>query len=137
MAEVLGVAGSIVSLVGLAAKVSKLLREAKNAREDAKQLADEISSLSSLLGPLSTTAEASQILRTSDSDRISQLVHDFREILEQLQGKLDGTRWRSLKAKITWPFKKEDILSQIQKIERMKATIGLGLQVYVGHILCS
>ena len=99
MAEALGVAGSIVSLVGLAAKVSKLLREAKNAREDAKQLADEISSLSSLLGPLSTTAEASQILRTSDSDRISQLVHDFREILEQLQGKLDGTRWRSLKAK--------------------------------------
>lgn len=137
MAEALGVAGSIVSLVDLAAKVSKLLREAKNTREDAKQLADEILSLSSLLEPLSTAAEASQILQTSDSDRISQLVHDFREMLEQLRGKLDGTHWRSLKAKITWPFKKEDILSQIQKIERMKATIALKLQLYVAHILCS
>lgn len=134
MAEALGIAGSIVSLVDLAAKVSKFLYEAKNTREDAKKLADEILTLSGLLEPLSTTAKASQILQSSDSDRMSQLVHDFRAILEQLQGELDRTRWRSLKAKFTWPFKKEDTQSQIQKIERMKATLTLKLQLYVAHI---
>ena len=152
MADPVGLAGSIVGLVGFAAQVSKLLYgyygDAMNAPEDIKQLASEISSLAGLLEPLSTAAEANRISQTPDSKWMSRLVHEFREILEHLKGELphqiseqsDGkTRsiMRSLKARLIWPFKKEDIQNQIQKIERLKTTVTVKLQLWVAHIFCS
>ena len=140
-------AGSIVGLVGFAAKVSKLLcgyyGEARDAPEDIKQLASEISSLAGLLEPLSTAAEASRISQTPDSEWMSQSVHEFREILEHLEGKLprqiseqsdSRTRraMRSFGTHVTWPFKKGDIQKQIQKIERLKASVTMKLQLWVG-----
>lgn len=141
MAEAVGIAASSVGLIGFAAQVTKLMYgyydEAKNAREDIKQLADEISSLAGLLEPLSTTAGASKILKTSDSDRISQLVHEFRKILEKLCAELDKTRLRSIKTKLIWPFKKEDTQMRIQRIERLKTTVTVKLQLCVTHAPCS
>ena len=137
-------AGSIVGLVGFAAKVSNLCYgyygEVKDAPEDIKKLATEISSLAGLLERLLPTAEASKISQSSDSDWMPQLVHEFREILEELQRKLPsrinkqsgsgiGRLSRSLGARVIWPFKKEAIRGQIQKIERMKTTITLKLQL--------
>ena len=141
MAEAVGIAASSVGLVGFAAQVTKLMYgyydEAKNAREDIKQLSDEIWSLAGLLEPLSTTAGASKILKTSDSDQISQLVHEFREMLEKLRAELDKTRLRSIRTKLIWPFKKEDIQMRVQSIERLKTTVTVKLQLWVTHIFCS
>ena len=152
MADAVGLAGSIAGLVGFAAQVSKLLYgcygEAKDAPEDIKQLASEISSLAGLLEPLSTAAEANRISQTPDSELMSQLVPEFREILEHLKGKLprqiskqSDTRtrgaMRSLMTCLIWPFKKEDIQKQVQKIERLKATVTVKLQLWVAHIFCS
>ena len=149
MADAVGLAGSIVGLVGFAAQVSKLLYgyygEAKNAPEDIKQLAFEISSLVGLLEPLSTAAEASRISQTPDSEWMSQVVHEFREILERLKGELphpiseqsdSKTRRvvRSLKTRLIWPFKKGDTQEQIRKIERLKTAVTMKLQLWVTHI---
>ena len=147
MAEV-GLAASIVGLVGFAVQVSELLYgyygEAKDALDDIKQLRSEISSLAGLLEPLSTATEVSQ---TPDSEWMS-LVHEFREILEHLKDKLprqiseqsdSKTRrvMRSIKTSLIWPFKGGDIQKQIQKIERLKTTVAVKLQLWVTHIFCS
>ena len=152
MADAVGLAGTIVALVGFAAQVSKLLYgyygEAKNAPEDIKQLASEISSLAGLLEPLSTVAEASRISQSPDSACVSQFMHEFRETLEHLERRLQrqisqqsdsGARstMQSLKNRLLWPFKKEDTQNQIQKIERMKTTITMKLQLWVTHIFYS
>ena len=89
MAEVAGLVASITGIVGFAANVCKLCYgyygEVKDARKDIEQLVTEISSLADLLEPLSIPAEASKIQQTPDSDSMSQLVHQFTEILKQLQ----------------------------------------------------
>ena len=144
MAEVAGLAASITGIVGFAASVCKLcygyFGEVKEARKDIEQLVTEISSLADLLKPLSIPAEASKIPQTPDSDSMSQLVHQFTEILEQLQDELqpqidkqsDGKIQKamgSIRTKLMWPFKKEDNQKRIQKIERLKASVTLKLQL--------
>ena len=148
MADAVGLAGSIAGLIGIAAQVSNLLYgyygEAKDAPEDINELASEISSLAGLLKPLSTAAEASRISQGSDSEWLPQLEKDFREILERLKSKLPRQiseqssnrarmAMRSLKIRLTWPFKKEDIRKQIQKIERLKTLVNVKLQLWVAH----
>ena len=143
MADVVGLAASIVGLAAAALKVSKLCHdyhdEAMNAREDIKQLVSEISSLASLLGPLSLLAQDSRISQASDSDLISQLVHQCSEI-EQLLGELQRqlnkqsdskvrNRMQSLKTSLKWPFQKEETQNRIQKIERLVTTVTLKLQL--------
>ena len=79
---------------------------------------------------------------------MSQFVHEFREILEHLERRLPRqvseqsdsktpSDMRSLKNRLLWPFKKEDTQKQIQKIEWMKTTIAVKLQLWVAHIFCS
>ena len=152
MAEAVGLAASIVGLAAAAVKVSKFYydycSEAMNAREDIKQLVSEISSLASLLEPLSTPADASKILLTSDSDPMSQLVRECKEVLDQLQGDLQGqinkqsdsklrNRMESLKINLKLPFKKADTQKRIEKIERLKTAVTLKLQLWVAHVLYS
>ena len=146
MAEAIGLAASIVGLLGASFTVCNLCGEVKGAQEDIKQLVSEISSLSSLLEPLSTPAEASKI---SGSDSIPQLVQQCTEMLEKLQGELqqhqpDGQsdrtkRFRkfvgSSKSSLKWAFKKGGTLERIQKIERLKSAVTLQLQMWVIHIL--
>ena len=147
MAEAVGLAASIVGLITIASKVTKLcsyFSEATNAREDIKQLISEVSSLADLLEPLSAPAEASRISQSPDSDSMSQLVNQFTEILEQLQGELQAQVKKSdsktrnlvgsLKTSLKWPFKKEDTRDRIQKIERLKTALSLKLQLWVAHI---
>ena len=139
MAEAVGLAASIVGLLGASFKVCNLCSEVKGAQEDIKQLVSEISSLSSLLEPLSTPAEASRI---SGSDSIPQLVQQCIEMLEKLQAELqhqpDGQsdrtkRFRkfvgSSKSSLKWAFKKGGTLERIQKIERLKSAVTLQLQM--------
>ena len=149
MADPVGLAASIIGLVAVASEVSKLcynyFSEVTNAREDVAQLISEISSLASLLEPLSTPAEASKISQ-SDPHLMSRLVRQCTEMLEHLQAELQcqlnkqsDSRTRnlvgSLKTSLKWPFKKEDTQSRIQKIERLKTTVTLKLQLWVAHIL--
>ena len=146
MADAAGLVASITGIVGFAAKVCNLCYgyygEVKDAQEDIGRLTTEISSLADLLKPLSTPAEASKILLTpdSDSDSMSQLVHQFTEILEQLQDELkpqidrqsDGRiqkAMRSVKTRLMWPFKKKDNQRRIQQIERLKTSVILKLQL--------
>ena len=142
MAEVVGLAASIGALVGIASQVCRLCNyfsEVINAQEDIQQFVSEISSLAKVLEPLSTPAQASKISPTSDSDSILQLVRQCEELLEKLQGELELQRQpnkpfdrmaRKLRmTSLKWPFKKEDTQKGLQRIERLKSTVALKLQM--------
>ena len=142
MAEAVGLAASIGGLVSIASKVSALcydyFSEVMNAQKDIQQLVSEISSLATLLEPLSKPAQASKI---SSSDSILQLVQQCKEMLEKLEGQLELRRqpnqhsdriaqqFRMASQSLKWPFKKEDTQKGIQQIERLKSTVSLGLQM--------
>ena len=144
MAEIVGLAASIGGLATIASQVCKLcygyFSDVVNAQADIKQFVSELSSLARLLEPLS---QDSKISPTSDSDSILQLVQQCKEMLERLQGELELQRQRnklsdriaqklritSLITSLKWPFKKEETQKGIQQIERLKATVGLRLQM--------
>ena len=146
MAEAVGLAASIAGIITIASKISKLCdyySEATNAREDMQQLVFEISSLASMLEPLSTPAEARKLSQTA-SDSMSQLADQCTEMLEQLQGELrhklnkqTDSKAQNIRVSLKWPFKKEDTRVRIQKIERMKTAFILKLQLWVIHIFRS
>ena len=132
-AEAIGLAVSIDGLATLASKISRLCHsDFWDARGDIEQLIFEISSLASVLEPLSTAAEDSKILQTPYSDSMSQLVRQCTEVLEQLQGgiqrQLHSKTPKFLGYSMTgdeWPFTKEDTQNGIQKIKRLKSTVAL------------
>ena len=152
MAEAVGLAASIGGLATIASEVSKLcysyFGDVVNARKDVEQLASEISSLASLLERLSTPAEASRVSQASDSGPASQLVRECTKMSEMLKkfqdelqcqlNKRSGSKLRNLasstKARLKWPFRKKDTQERIQKIERLKETFALELQLWVAHI---
>lgn len=155
MAEAVGLAASIATLVGVALKVTKLFhehfREAMNAQKDIERLVSEILSIVDLLEPHSTPAEATKISQTSDSGTISQLLQQCTEMLAHLQDELQHLSntaskpdnktqrfrnfMRSSKSSLKWPLKKEDIQERVQKIERLKTAVTLNLQMCATHIL--
>ena len=146
MAEAVGLAASIAGLITIALKISELCdyySEATNAREDMQQLISEISSLASMLEPLSTPAEARKFSQTA-SDSMSQLVDQCTEMLEQLEDELrhklnkqTDSKTQNVRVSLKWPFKKEDTWVRIRKVERMKIALILKLQLWVTHIFCS
>ena len=152
MADPEALAASIVCLVTVASKVVKLCydycSEAMNTREDVGEFVSEISSLASLLEPISTPAEASKIPQTPDLDLMSQLVHECTEMLGQLEGQLQGVFKKQSdrkpgnpttppKISLEWPFGKKGNGKRIQKIKRLKAAVTLKPGLWVTYTLRS
>lgn len=143
MAEAVGLAASIGGLVGIASQVCVLcfgyFSEVVSAQADIQQLVSEISSLATLLEPLSKPDQASKISQASDAGSILQLVQQCKEMLEKLQGELelqnrpnkqsDRIAQKFRMTSLKWPFKKEDTQKGIQQIERLKSTVALKLQM--------
>ena len=151
MAEAVGLAASIGGLVTIASEVCKLCHnyfsEVIDARKDVEQLVSEISSLTNLLERFQTPAEAGRVSQSPGSGPVSKLVRECTEVsemLEKLQSELQrqlnkqsDNKFRnlvgSLKARLKWPFKKNDTQERIQKIERLKGTLTLELQLWVAR----
>ena len=150
--EVVGLAASIGGLATIASQVSKLchnyISEVVDAREDIERLASEISSLTSVLERFSTPAEAGRVSQALGSGLVSELERECTEMsdmLKKLQVKIQGQLNEqsngkirkfigSFKTRLKWPFEKKDTQERIQKIERLKGTFNLALQLWVAHI---
>ncbi|KAF2266974.1 hypothetical protein CC78DRAFT_552099 [Lojkania enalia] len=132
MAEALGLAASVITVVDLFVKVGVLCSEycadLKTARRDARYILNEADKFTATLkdiegllaGPNGAKIEASQNVRCG--------VADCRRQLDDLATKLEqGTRWK----KITWPLKKEEVTDIIKKLEQYRVAISLDLQEIV------
>ena len=138
MAEALGLAASVITVVDLFVKVGVLCSvycaDLKAARRDARYILNEADKFTITLkdvdrllaGPNSAKIEASENVRRGVADCRLQLT-DLAVKLEQ------GTKWK----RTMWPLKKEEVADVVKKLERCRAAIALDLQVNQMYIVSS
>ncbi|KAF2008719.1 hypothetical protein BU24DRAFT_359840 [Aaosphaeria arxii CBS 175.79] len=131
----LSVTASIIAILQLSTKVLVYLNDVKDASKDRTQCAVEISNLYNLLFNLRARLE------TGDPDkswftalRALTVEHgpldQFKEALETLQNKMtDSGRLGRAGEALMWKFKKEEIASILNRMERLKSLVGTALQM--------
>ena len=136
--EGLGAAASVIAVVELSAKVAAVCveysRAVKNAAKEIAQLLNELKSLQDVLekvkqlldGPNGPRLSVSQALRKGFDSSISEL-KTLDQKLEPSTGRKRMSRLglRTLK----WPFESKEVGKIIQRLNRCKESIALGLQL--------
>lgn len=123
MADVLGIASSITALIGSVVTVIRYIEAVKNAPKERDQLLRELQYLEIYLPPIEKL-----ILLSSEDDpwlaTLQQSHGRFKEIsvlLEGLKKKLEAELTKG--RRLCWPFTKESVADDLNKIERFKTTI--------------
>jgi hypothetical protein len=140
MAEGLGLAANIAGLVSLADSVFRLIykyvKEAKNAKEVAQELADEMQSTAGILHRLSLLASGLQ-----DGDRLYnpsfklQHVTSCQQTIARIEKPLlkakadfeSGNTLVAVRRRLKWPFSVPETRDLILELSRHKETIVLAL----------
>lgn len=144
MAEAVGLCASIAGLASLAFQISKVgyeyINGIQNARSDIKQLVEEVTNLGKLLEQLQHMEEAGDLADTSSSsDPLSLLQAECKQFLIPLKAKIGGSpkrrSFRALsmlgisKSSLKWPFKENETRKEIERIERLKSTVSMRMQM--------
>jgi hypothetical protein len=133
----LSVAASIITLVQFSTKVLAYLNDVKDAPQGCTQCAIEISNLLSLLYRLRDHVERADPTQ-SWYTAIQALALDngpldqFKQALETLQSKLTdggGGKLKKVGDALVWKFKKEEVASILDRIERLKSLVEIALQM--------
>ena len=138
MAEVLGIIGSVASLVALAQetaqacnKLAKFVRLYKNASSDILDLYDELSDLSHTVSLVHVALQTSRDQSTSNEDATIGLERTLAGIQKDLDAIEEmitavhhqpNTR-KNYKGRLKWAFKEADIISAMTTIGRKKQTL--------------
>ena len=135
MAEVIGLVSSIIQVIGATTKTIQYLSDVKDAPKERAKLAREASSLVALLTDLRYKVEevkstdpwfASVRSLGADMGPLQQ----FRDAMEGLERKLKPhTGIEKFGKALLWTIDKNDIKDILGKIERLKTTVGLALQM--------
>lgn len=135
MAEVIGLVAFITQVIGVTTKTIQYLSDVKDAPKERAKLAREASSLVALLTDLRYKAEdvksidpwfASVRSLGADMGPLQQ----FRDAMEELGRKLKPqTGVAKFGKALLWTIDKNDIKDILAKIERLKTTVGLALQI--------
>ncbi|KAH6976828.1 P-loop containing nucleoside triphosphate hydrolase protein [Ilyonectria destructans] len=138
MAEVVGLAASVIAIIDLSAKVAVLCLDYSTAVGNARA---DITRLRSRLYDLGTTLQgvqhllddpSSQALATSR--RLVDSVDGCTSELVQLQARLDPGKARKAMRRfglraLKWPFDSKELSDIVSNLERYERTITLGLQI--------
>jgi hypothetical protein len=131
----LSVTASIIALLQLSAQVLEYLNHVKNASKDRAQCEIEISNLYSLLVNLRFRLEegsASQPWYTAVRALAvpnGPLVQ-FKHALEALQAKMtDGGRLKKAGEALMWKFRKEEVTSILEGMNKLKELVGIALEM--------
>ncbi|KAF2809156.1 uncharacterized protein BDZ99DRAFT_445150 [Mytilinidion resinicola] len=131
----LSVVASIIAVLQLSAKVLADLNHVKDAPKDRAQCAIETSNLYSLLFNLRVRVEE------GDSQKLwytavralaveNGPLDQFKQALETLQIKMtDGGRLKKAREALVWKFKKEEVASILDRMERLKTLVEIALQM--------
>lgn len=131
----LSVTASIIALLQLSAKVLGYLYNVRDAPKARTQCAIEISNLNSLLSKLYDHIEdgdprQSWYITVQDLAVENGPFDQFKQALETLQSKItDCGRLKKASEALVWKFKKEDIASILDRIERLKSLVEIALQM--------
>lgn len=131
----LSIAASIIAIVQLSSKVIGFLNEVKDASKERTQCAVEASNLNSLLFNLrfrleEGNADASWYTAIRALAVENGPLDQFKHALETLQaGMTGGGRLRKAGEALMWKFKKEEIASILDRMERLKTLVEIALQM--------
>jgi hypothetical protein len=131
----LSVTASIIAVLQLSAKVLVYISDVRDAPKARSHCEAEISNLCSLLRDLRDhvqTGDLSQLWYTAVAELAAPKgpLDQFKETLEALQDKItDGGRLKKASEVLVWKFKKEEIISILDRIERLKTLMGIALQM--------
>jgi hypothetical protein len=137
MAE-LGVAASVIAVVGLCANVAKLCIqysiEVTDAKSDILRLHNEVEDLGKVVRDVQHLVDNPNGAKFSASEKLLDAVNNCSVQLGTLEGKLDPGKAHKVMRRFgirafRWPFQSKQVDEVIRKLERCKGTILLALQV--------
>lgn len=138
MAEVLGVASSVIAVVDLSAKVFSLClqyyREVKNAKDDIEKLREEVATFQTTAKELQTLVEGPRGKELKVSQQLTTAIKDGRSRLEDLEKQLQPSTRRKRMSRlgihaIKWPFESKEVKRTIEDLERYRGSISLALNI--------
>ncbi|KAI1595475.1 ankyrin repeat domain containing protein [Pyrenophora tritici-repentis] len=131
----LSVTASIIAILQLSMKVLEYLNHVKDASKDRAQCEIETSNLYSLLVNLKCRLEegsANQPWYTAVRALAvpNGPLDQFKDALEALQAKMtDGGRLKKAGKALMWKFRKEEVASILDQMERLKGLVGIALEM--------
>lgn len=135
MAEVIGLAASVVSVVDLFVKVGVLCSvycaDLRQAPRDVRHILNEADKLTVTLKDVERLLAGPNGAKIDASQNVQRGIADCRRQLFNLAVKLEeGTRYK----KIIWPLKKEEVIDILKDLERCRIAISLDLQVNQAYV---
>ncbi|KAL5381794.1 hypothetical protein DPSP01_006977 [Paraphaeosphaeria sporulosa] len=133
--DLLSVTASIITVLQLSAKVLAYLNDVKDASKDRAKCAVEASNVHSLLTNLrfrleEARADAPWFTAVRALGIENGPLDQFKQALEALQTKItDGGRLKKAGEALVWKFKKEEIASILDRIERLKTLVEVVFQM--------
>lgn len=133
--EPLSATASVIAILQLSAKVLSYLNDVKDTSKGRVQCAIEASNLHNLLTNLRFRLEAGhdhapwfsavQALAVENGP-----LDQFKQALETIQAKMtDGGRLKKAREALLWKFNKEEVDGILARMERLKALVGIALQM--------
>lgn len=141
MAEPLGITASIIGILGLAGTVVRYLASVKDAPEARNRILIEVSSVHGILFMLHDLSRREELGNDWHGAAGAVVVangplEQFKSELENIAARLrpgHAGRVEKTAMALTWPFSKRELTDIIQRMERLKTLITMGLQ---GHQMC-
>lgn len=131
----LSIAASIIAVLQLSGKVLGYLNDVKDASKDRAKCAVEASNVHSLLLNLrfrleEGSAGAPWFTAVRALGIENGPLDQFKQALEALQSSMtDGGRLKKAGDALMWKFKKEEIATILNRIERLKSLVEIALQM--------
>jgi hypothetical protein len=131
----LSVTASVIGILQLSAKVLAYLNDVKDCPKDCAQCAIETSNLYNLLFNLRVRVEEGDSEKPWYTAVRALAVENgpldqFKQALEMLQTKMtDGGRLKKAGEALMWKFKKEEVASILDRMERLKTLVEIALQM--------
>lgn len=138
MADVIGLAASIIQIGGSGAKLSKelylFINTAARADEDISTIARDVGTTSSVLASVGKVLEADDAIKIVNQDAvkhtkdlIKQCEKVFEEIIAILEKRRkvgdDGKKRLSLMGKMSWPMKEQRVELLRRRLETLKSSL--------------
>ncbi|KAJ4293221.1 hypothetical protein N0V90_008503 [Kalmusia sp. IMI 367209] len=130
MAEALGLAASVMTVIDLFVKVGVLCsvycKDLRTARRDARYILNEADQFTATLEDVKRLLASPNVAKTKALQKVPGCIADCQLQLNILTAKLEqGTRL----TRVIWPLKKEEVADIVKRLERCRAAILLDLQI--------
>ena len=126
MAEVLGVAASIASLLDVTVKAINYVRSAKGASQSRDLLLERLTTTHSLLIILQDLAKDGK--PRSTFSLLQTPLTRLSEVVKDLINRLNRSKSRQIVGALAWPFKESEVQEYMSLIDSQKSLFILALQ---------